>query len=316
MNYSFISVVSLAVANDKLLKQFLENAYGVLHQNFSDFEIILVNNKVHSDIRLLTGDIDDKVKQHVTVVNLSKPVREDNAIFAGLERANGDYTVFLDMRYFENCDLILELFNKAQANNDIVFIKNNERKLPRVQKIWYSIFKFIVIRLSRLDIDIKNEKTRIISRRALNALLQMRESTRSFKNSFTYLGFESSYINANIKVQRYEDVGMYKQMKNILISLVSFSEVLNKMIFVIFIASLFFSFMVCLDTILVKFFKTDLFGTITVQYMPGYPFIIIMVSVMFTLICLILFLLSLYLDIINKEIRKRPAYFIKSIQRL
>ncbi|HEX2934265.1 MAG TPA: hypothetical protein VHO72_02835 [Bacteroidales bacterium] len=316
MNYSFISVVSLAVADGNRMQRFLENVYNVLHPHFSNFEIILVNNKVHHDIRALTSHVDNKIREHVTVVNLSKPVREDNAIFAGLERANGDYSLFFDMQYWENCDIILDLYASTQNNSDIVFVKNTRRKLPFMQTVFYVVFKFLISSLSKLDLDITNEKTRIISRRALNGLLQLRESNRSFKSSFSYLGFESSYVKTNVQHNHNEKFNFYQQIKDTVISLVSFSEVLNKMIFIIFILALLFSFMVSLDTVLLKFYHTDLFGTIKIDYFPGYPFMIIMISVMFTIVCLILFLLSLYLDIINKEIRKRPPYFIKSIQRL
>lgn len=316
MNYSFISVVSLVVPDSPRMQRFLENVYNVLHTHFSDFEIILVNNQVHHDVRLLTASVDNKIKEHVTVVNLSKNVREDNAIFAGLERANGDYSLFFDIQYSENCNLILELYTAAQNNNDIVFLKNTRKKLPFLQALFYMGFKVIISFLSKLDLDITNQKTRIISRRALNGLLQLRESNRSFKSSFSYLGFESSYVKTDVQFNQSEPFSFYAQIKDTVISLVSFSEVLNKMLFIIFILSLFFSFMVSLDAILLKFYHTDLFGTIKIDYFPGYPFLIIMVSVMFTIICLILFLLSLYLDIINKEIRKRPPYFIKSIQRL
>jgi hypothetical protein len=315
MNYSFISLISLVIPDEESIKKYLKNTHALLKENFSDYEIVLVNNKTFRDIRYITNELDPDIRKDISVINLSKEVTVDNALVAGLDRANGDYTVILDMNFADNPTLILELYKKSQNNNDIVYIKHKKRKLHFIQRTLFSIFFIILRKLTDLHVDINMDKSRIISRRALNSILKVRENLSYMKGIFSYVGYNTDFIE--VDSPKMEGRGSFsKQLNYALMALISFTDVLNKLFQWIFILSLLFSFVTFLDAVFIKVFGFDVFGTVHDNVIPGWSFLIVTISIMFTLISLMLYLLSMYMSSLNKEIKNRPIYIIESIQRI
>jgi hypothetical protein len=315
MNFSFISLVSLVVPDEENVRKFLRNTHAALKENFSDYEIILVNNKTYRDIRQVTLELDQDIRKDVTVINLSKEVSVDNALVAGLDRANGDYTIIFDMNFADNPALILQLYSKTQSNNDIVYIKHKKRKLRFIQRVLFGGFFAILHKLSDLRVDINMDKSRIISRRALNSILKVRENLNYIKGTFSYVGYSTDFIE--VESPKTEGKGSISRQFNFaLMALISFTDVLNRLFQWIFILSLLFSFIVSLDAIFIKLFGFDVFGTIQDNVIPGWSFLIVTLAIMFTLVSLMLYLLSMYMSSLNKEIKNRPIYIIESIQRI
>jgi len=315
MNYSFISLISLVVPDEETIKKYLKNTHALLKENFSDYEIILINNKTFRDIRYITKDLDADIRKDISVINLSKEVTVDNALVAGLDRANGDYTVILDMSFTDNPGLILELYTKSQSNNDVVYVKHKKRKLSIIQRVLFNLYFIVLRKLSDLHVDINMDKSRIISRRALNSILKVRENLSYMKGVFAYVGYNTDFIEVQSpKIERQGSIP--KQLNFALMALISFTDVLSKLFQWIFILSLLFSFVTILDAVFIKLFGFDIFGTIQENVIPGWSFLIVTISIMFTLVSLMLYLLSVYMSSLNNEIRNRPIYIIESIQRI
>lgn len=315
MNYSFISVVSLVIRDEVALKSYLKNVHAVLKENFSDYEIILINNDLHKDIRPITQEIEQDIKKDVTVINLSTEVPEDNALFAGLDRANGDYTVFLDMCYYKTPELVTQLYKKTQEQNiDIVYLKNKQRKLSVRDKFFFGLFYKFLHSVFDKNVNLKMEKSRIISRRALNSLLSLRESVRYFKGLFSFVGYDSTFIEIDIprKAKKFKLKELFKFAFE---TFISFTNLLNKSILWIFILSLIFSLGITVDAVIAKTAGANLLKFLD-ECTTGMSFLIVMLSYMFTLISLMFYVVSLYLDHIIKEAKNRPVYIIESIQRL
>ena len=69
MHNKFISVVILLKSEYlKNVNPFLIKVHKILKNNFSHFEIILVNNCVHPDIRELTNELSQKVKRLIGTI--------------------------------------------------------------------------------------------------------------------------------------------------------------------------------------------------------------------------------------------------------
>jgi ABC-type multidrug transport system fused ATPase/permease subunit len=315
MNYSFISLVSLVVPEEETIKKFLKNTHALLKENFSDYEIILVNNRTFRDIRPITRELDDDIRKDISVINLSREVTVDNALVAGLDRANGDYTVILDMNFADNPSMVLDLYTKSQNNNDIVYVKFKKRKLSLLKRFLFNLYFVVLRKLSDLHVDINMDKSRIISRRALNSILKVRENLSYMKGVFAYVGYNTDFIQ--VEAPQRERLGsVSKQLNFALKALISYTDVLSKLFQWIFILSLLFSMVTCLDAVFIKVLGFDIFGTTQNNVIPGWSILIVTISMMFTLISLMLYLLSMYMSSLNNEVRNRPIYIIESIQRI
>jgi hypothetical protein len=309
----FISIVSLIDYKEKNLRNYLINIHDILTHNFSDFEIILINNGCPYDFNKTILALDEKIRKSTYIINLSKKIDPNNAIVAGLDRANGDYTVILDMDFYDKPHLILELYNKTQKNYDIVYLRYKKRNIPIHKRILFKIFYFIINRYSEITIDMNMHQNRIISRRALNSVLQVRESLRYMKGIFSSVGYNTSYVETDIPESETSEK-FSDQFKSAIIAITSFTDIPNKLLMWIFIISTLFCIYIITSTLMVKYLGYDLFGIQRVQ-VPGFAFIVILLSIIFALLSLILYIVSIYIISINQEIKNRPVYIIESFKK-
>ena len=315
MHNKFISVVILLKSEYlENVNPFLIKVHKILKNNFSHFEIILVNNCVHPDIRELTNELSQKVKKDITVINLSIKINEDNAIIAGFDKSNGDYAMVLDLNFPDNSDHIVNLFELSQNNYDIVYLKYKNRYLPKSKIIIYKLFYYLMNKYSGYKTDINIHESRIISRRALNAILSIRENIRYMKGIYSIVGYKTKSIEVDIPP--HESENYKKQFKSFIIAITSFTGLLSSLFLWIFFTSIIFIIFVSVNAVKVKYSSYDILGNYIGALPVGWTFTILFLSIIFTAISFMLYIISIYLDNIYKEVKHRPIYIIESFQRL
>ena len=308
------SVIVLKPEHLNNINSYLINVHKILENNFSHFEIILVNNCVTQDVNELTDDLEQKIKKDIWVVNLSKKINYDNVIIAGLDRANGDYTIILDFNYKNNPNHIVSLFQQSQKNYDIVYLKYKNRTISKGKIIFYKLFYYFMNKYSDFNIDINIHESRIISRRALNGILLLRENLRYMKGIYSIVGYKTYSIEVDIPA--HDSTNFKQQFKSFIIAITSFTGLLSKLFLWMFFTSIIFIIFVSVNAIKIKYSGYNIFGNYIDQLPVGWTFIVILLSIIFTTIIFMLYLISIYLDNIYKEVKNRPIYIVESFQRL
>ena len=120
MNNTFFSLVSVHQDLESISVDCIRSMDDYLKKNFSDYEIIIVNNGLDKKQFRKIHELEDLIKKNITIVNLSKKVEKNSAVIAGLDQANGDYTAVIDLSFWENPMIISNLYNKIQCGFDIV----------------------------------------------------------------------------------------------------------------------------------------------------------------------------------------------------
>ncbi len=316
MNNTFLTVV-IVVQNARemhLLKSMVKQLYGVLHKNFRDYEIVVVNNSIEQLDLAVWKTSEEALRQHIYFLQLSTSVYKNNAIVAGLDRSNGDYTIIFEFDFMDKPNLILDLYNKSQEQYDIVYCRAKGRNAG-LEGILYSIFFFILQKYSDLRIDNRAHNTRIISRRALNSLLRLRENLRYMKAIYALVGYKNSVIEVEEPLLRDPSESFSARFGTSMIAISSFTTFLNTLLLWIFLFSVMFTSGVIFNALKVKFTNYDVFGDFH-QAVSGWTFIVIVMSVFFATTCLTLYLMSIYLSNIYNEIKQRPLYIIESTKRV
>lgn len=313
---SFISIVSVIHSEREvaLLRPYLTKLYPVLADHFSDFEIILVNNSPGSNINEEIESLDPVLKQNIFLINLSSATNKNHAIIAGLDRSNGDYTVLFEFDFYLQTELIVALFEKTRQHYDIVYLRAGTRNAGIVFRIFSKIFYWILKRYSELKVDERAHNTRIISRRALNSLLRLRENLRYMKAIYSIVGYRTTYIPVEESLKQDPGISFTNQFRTSLVAITSFTTFLRTMLLWIFIFSFLFLILVIINAVKVKLTNIDLFGDYH-QAISGWTFLVILISVFFAVTCLNLYIMSIYLSNIYSEIKQRPLYIIESIKR-
>jgi len=314
---SFISIVGVLQSQQEVrqLATWLAGLYQELSASFSHYEFVLVNNgcdliTMEEVIKPLPEDL----RKNIFLLNLSTPVNRDNAILAGLDRANGDYTVVFEFDFSKKPELVTQLWDAAQTGKDIVYLRARERRLSLAQRLLYKIFYFILRRYSQLRIDPWAHHTRIISRRALNSLLRLRENSRYLKANYALVGYSTASIPVDEPLHPDPSVRFGEQFRTALVAVTSFTTFLRSLLLWIFMFSVIVAGVATFNAIKVKLTNVDIFGE-HAESLSGWAFLVVLMSVFFALTCLILYVMSIYLSNIYSEIKNRPLYIIESVRR-
>jgi dolichol-phosphate mannosyltransferase len=315
MNNCFLSIVTIfRNASDlKTLPHFLEALSKEIPDNFSDYEVIVTNNSGLRDFYNAFDPLPSSFRQNVFLLNLSSQVLDNHAIISGLERSNGDYTVILEPELWNQSGLIRDLYLKSVKGWDIVYLRASKSETSLRLKFFHKFFHWILNNYSTLKIDKNALLSRVISRRALNSLLKLREDMQYLKAAFSTVGYNTSYLE--IDLIKKDDKNFGEKFKTSLIVITSFTTFLRTVLLWIFLVAFVFMVLVIINSLKVKFTNIDLFGTYH-ETITGWTFLVVLVSIFFAIICLILYIMSIYLSNIYQEIKYRPKYNIESFRRL
>jgi hypothetical protein len=313
---SFISIVGVINQREELqaLPEYLQGLYAVLQANFSDFEFILVNNDFGQPIDAYIEPLPEAIKKNIYLLNLSRHTNPNHAILAGLDRANGDYTLIFELAFYREPEWVLRLFEKTREHYDIVYLRAQYRQVGLRFRPFYKLFYYILRRYSTLQVDAKAHDTRIISRRALNSLLRLRENLRYMKAIYSIVGYKTAFLETPVPLQGSQAESFGERFRTSLIAITSFTTFLRSLLLWIFVSSLIFLLGVIVNALKVKFTGIDLFGN-TGEPFAGWTFLVVLIAVFFATTCLNLYIMSIYLSNIYNEIKQRPLYIIESIKR-
>jgi hypothetical protein len=317
VHQSFVSIVGVLQSQRNVheLKVWLENLYAELSAQFSDFEFVVVNNCC--DIQSIDAAINplpESLRKNIFLLNLSTPVSRDNALLAGLDRANGDYTVIFEFDFSEKPGLVTQMWETSQAGSDIVYLRAKMRRQPLAQRLLYRIFYFILRKYSQLRIDPWAHHSRIISRRALNSLLRLRENSRYLKANYALVGYHTASIAVTEPLHPDPSSTFGDQFRTALVAVTSFTTFLRTLLLWIFLLSVLVAGVAVFNAVKVKLTNVDIFGE-QVETLSGWAFLVVLMSVFFAITCLNLYVMSIYLSNIYSEIKNRPLYIIESVKR-
>jgi Glycosyl transferase family 2 len=314
---NFISIVGVIQAHRNIieLKTWLSGLYVEMKINFSDYEFILVNNHCDQNaIDEVIKGLEEDLRKHIFLLNLSVPVDKNNALLAGLDRANGDYTAIFEFDFADKPELITQMWQKSQGKYDIVYLQAKELKQGIAHRILNGIFHGILQKYSNLRIDARAHHTRIISRRALNSLLRLRENSRYLKAIYSLIGYNTTFIEVSEPLLGDPETSFRDQVRTSLVAITSFTTFLRSMLLWVFLLSCVFAAAAVYNAVKVKLTGIDIFGE-QVQSLSGWAFLVVLMSVFFAITCLNLYIMSIYLSNIYAEIKNRPLYIIESVKR-
>ena len=317
MENTFLSVVTLIEHGYQIreLPAFLANVSATLAKHFSDHEIVLVNNaQPRAEISAAVATLPEAARHHVYLIHLSGNTYRNNAIVAGLDRANGDYTVFFELQFSEKAPLLLDLYRRSREGFDIVYLRAQKRGARVRNRPFVGLFYWILRRYSDLRIDPLAHDTRLISRRALNSLLRLRENLRYMKAIYSLVGYQTTHLETDTPLAHRPNVSFGEQFRTSLVAITSFTTFLRSLMLWIFLISLLFLGIVIFNAVKVKLTNVDIFGT-AYDAVPGWTFLVVLISIFFAITCLNIYLVSIYLSNIYQEIKQRPLYIVESVQR-
>ena len=186
---ALLSIIIPSFNEQEVLPAFHERLSKVLDSLPLPAEILYVNDGSR-DGTLEVMKILRAHDKRVAILDLSRNFGKEIAMTAGLDHARGDAVIIIDADLQDPPELIPELVKQWRQGWDVVYAQRIERRgetlLKKLTAHW---FYRLMQRVGRVRIPENVGDFRLLSRRSVDALLQLREQHRFMKGLFTWIGF-------------------------------------------------------------------------------------------------------------------------------
>lgn len=133
--------------------------------------------------------------ERVHLLSFSRNFGKEAAIYAGLENAQGDYAVIMDVDLQDPPSLLPEMFSYIEGGFDSVATRRVSRRgEPPVRSFFARIFYRLMKNISRTEIMDGARDYRLMTRQVADAILAMQEYNRFSKGIFGWVGFRTKWL--------------------------------------------------------------------------------------------------------------------------
>ena len=273
----------------------------------TDIELIYINDGSVDKTVDEVKELNDKDKR-VKLVSFSRNFGKEAAIYAGLEKAEGDYVVIMDCDLQDPPALLPEMYRAVvEEGYDSVATRRVDRKgEPPIRSFFARMFYKLINRMSKTEIVDGARDYRLMTRQFVDAVLSVKEYNRFSKGIFGWVGFKNKWIEfENVERRKGETKwSFWKLFMYAIDGIMAFSTV--PLSFAAF-TGLFFcilSFLFILFTIVRKL----IFQYSSIDGWSSLVCIILLISGI-QLFCI--GIVGQYLSKTYTEVKKRPLYIVK-----
>ena len=189
-----LSVVVPAYNEEDVIQVFHQRLAGVLDALAMSAEVIYVNDG-SSDETLEALRRLQRSDPRIGVLDLSRNFGKEIAMTAGLDHSTGDAVVIIDADLQDPPELIPRLIERWREGFDVVYAQRGDLEgETRLKKVTAYGFYRLIQRMSRVRIPADTGDFRLMSRRAVDALLQLREQHRFMKGLFAWIGYPQAAV--------------------------------------------------------------------------------------------------------------------------
>lgn len=303
---NFISVVAYLKNNENDIQNFALKLDELLKDKFEAYEFVFINDNSDDKTKSKLKEISDSLNGNVVVIDLAYSHGLEVAMLAGVDFAIGDFVFEFDtVKINYNLEDVLNIYYKSLEGFDIVAAtpKGIQNKSSQ---IFYSFLNSVSYR----KMELTTEVFRVVSRRSLNRVLKNKEKLRYRKALYHYSGF-------NTFIYEYEPISKNRVVSNLSIKekinlgldvLVNFSDIGIKIAINISIVFLLIT-LFTLSYTMYSYLTLD-------KIQSGWTTMMLFMSVSFSGIFFVLAILAKYITVTMIEIKDRPSYVFKGVDRL
>ena len=224
---------------------------------------------------------------------------------AGMDYTQTDAVIIMDADMQHPVDIIPEMINYWEQGYDDVYAqrqKSDESWLKRnTSKLYYKILQ----KSTNIPIQKDTGDFRLLDRKCIDALKNMRETDRNNKGMFSWIGFKKKgiYYHQNQRKHGKTRWSYYKLLNLALTGITSFTTTPLRLasIFGFLVSLMAFAYLIYI------IIKTILYG----DPVQGYPTLMVTILFLGGIQLIALGIIGEYLSHIFNETKKRPGYFIR-----
>ena len=301
-----ISILIPAYNEEEVLEHLYQRLGKLANNNKSyNFEFLFVNDGSRDDTLEIIKDY-AKIDDRISYINLSRNFGKEIAMIAGLDNVKGDATVIIDADLQDPPELIPKMIKYWEDGFDDVYAK----RLSRDGETWFkktssTLFYKILQKATHIPIQIDTGDFRLLDRRCVEALKQIRESERYTKGMFSWIGYKKKEITYN-RDPRAAGTSKWNYLKLVNLAIDGITSFTTMPLRISSVFGILISF-IAFIFLLILLIKTIIFG----DSVAGYPSMMAVILFLGGLQLLSLGIIGEYIGRIFNETKNRPLYFIE-----
>ena len=293
-----------------------EEVIGLFNEEIHNKVIEKIKNEYEYEILFIDDGSKDKTltklkemkkkDENIRIISFSRNFGKESAMYAGLENCQGDLVVIMDADLQHPPEKILEMIEGIKEGFDVVTTVRKDRKgESKIRNLLSRQFYRIMHGSSKIEVKQGAQDFRMMKRKVVDAILELKEYNRFSKGIFSWVGFDTKYIEVTNHERvagksKWNFFSLFRYAKE---GIISFSTMPLK---ISIIAGLIISAIAIILGIQVLI-QTLYQG----QDVPGYASTIISVLFIGGVQLISIGILSEYIAKMYMEIKNRPKYIIK-----
>jgi dolichol-phosphate mannosyltransferase len=279
----------------------------VLQQSVPDYQIVYVNDGSIDDTYQLLRE-KQRSDPRVKVIDLSRNFGHQIAVSAGLEHADGSAVAIIDADLQDPPEVLVQMVQLWQQGYEVVF---GVRKLRQGEN-WFKLktaewFYRVLNLFSDIEIPRDTGDFRLLDRKAVDALLRMKERDRLLRGLSSWIGFRSYGLQYE-RLARQAGTTKYPLHKMVRLAfdgILSFSVVPLRIVSLMGILTAGISVIGISYALILRLF--------TRIWVPGWTLLFIGMLFIGGLQMLSLGIVGEYIGRIYGEAKQRPLYFVREV---
>ncbi|WP_346887681.1 glycosyltransferase family 2 protein [Clostridium sp. UBA1056] len=197
-----ISIIIPCFNEEKVLIRTYEKLTEILLEyektNMCDYELIFINDGSSDNTKNVLINF-SKEDDHAMYISFSRNFGKEAAMLAGLKNATGDAAIIIDSDLQHPPELIPQMVEHYKSGYDQVICRRNRNGEKIVRKKLSQLYYKIVNKFVDVELIDGVGDFRLLSRKAVDNLLSLTEYNRFSKGLFSWIGFETKYIDYDNK---------------------------------------------------------------------------------------------------------------------
>jgi len=298
-----LSVVAPVFNEELLIEEFYARVCAALGEY--TFELVLVDDgSTDGSAAILDRLADNDPRVHV--IYLSRNFGHQTALTAGLDHARGEAVVMLDADLQDPPELIPRMLDHWRAGCDVVYavreLREGESRFKLATARWfYRLFD----KLAQVELEPNAGDFRLLDRRALDALLSMRERSRFLRGMTVWVGYRQAAVPYR-RDPRYAGETKYTVSRMLRFSLDAISSFSDRPLQLATLLGFLISTLAFLAIPVVVVLR------ILGSYLPGFGTLTIAVLLLGGIQLIAIGIIGEYVGRIYDEVKGRPLYLVRA----
>ena len=297
-----LSVVIPAYNEEAMIRKTASVIGAILKDAHIDYELLFVNDgskdKTWSEI-LEASKIDPKVKG----ISFSRNFGKESAMFAGLHKSMGDCVAVIDCDLQHPPEKLVEMYRLWEQGYEVIEgVKATRGHESLMHKMAAKSFYSMISDATGVDMS-RASDFKLLDRKAVNVILNIREKNAFFRAMSSWVGFETTQVEYDVR-EREEGESKWSTkslIKYAITNITSFTSAPMQIISMLGVILLFMTITLTVVTLIQKIQGVASDGFTTVIVMLGFIGAVLMIS---------LGIIGYYISKIYEEVKGRPRFII------